>query len=62
MPSHNNALTQGGHCCYKIKFYCASDILNAIPAFVFVIGALDDIYGITRRWSKYSFRFTLLLR
>ncbi len=30
-------------------FYCASDILICTPALVFVVGALDEIYGVTFR-------------
>ena len=32
-----------------VQHYCVSDILTCTPALVFTIGALDDIYGLTRR-------------
>lgn len=32
--------------------YSVSDILTCTPALVLVMGALEEIYGITLRWSK----------
>ena len=32
--------------------YWVNEILICTPALVFTIGALDEIYGLTRRWSK----------
>ena len=36
---------------YKFH-YCANEILNCSPALVLVLGALEEIYGVTLRWSK----------
>jgi hypothetical protein len=44
-------------CCY-----CVNDILTCKPALVFTIGALDEMYGLTLRWSKNSFTFMRLFR
>lgn len=43
-------------CCFHFHIYsfahflyCASDILTCTPALVLVVGALDEMYGITLR-------------
>jgi len=33
-------------------YCCASEIRTCTPALVLVMGALEEIYGITLRWSK----------
>ena len=43
-------------------FYCASDMRICTPALVLVVGALDEMYGITFRWSKYNLMFILLFK
>jgi len=42
-------------------FYCASEILSCTPALVLTMGAEEEIYGFTLRWSKYNLMFTRLL-
>ncbi len=34
---------------YDLCSYCASEIRSCTPARVLMVGALDDMYGVTRR-------------
>lgn len=46
---------------YFEKNYGAREILTCTPALVSIVGAEDETYGFTRRWSKYSFTLMRLL-
>jgi hypothetical protein len=46
---------------YLLLYYCASEILICIPPRVVVMGGEVEIFGSTRRCSKYSFTLTRLL-
>ena len=43
------------------KYYCVNDILTCKPALVFTMGALDEMYGLTLRCSKYNLMLMRLL-
>lgn len=44
-----NPYGNGGFFICGSFVYCASDILNCKPALVLVVGALEEMYGITLR-------------
>jgi hypothetical protein len=46
---------------YFLSFYCASEIRICTPPRVVVMGGEVEIFGSTRRCSKYNFKLTRLL-